>query len=631
MCGILGYSAPIQSAESYHDSLKLGILKLGHRGPDHSDYWVNTNKTLGIGHTRLSIIDINPRANQPMLEMGQALVISFNGEIYNFLELRQELESNGYKFDTNSDTEVILKGYAHWEKEVFKKIRGMFAIAIFDQTKKEIILARDHSGQKPLFYYFDQEKKVFIFASELKAFFSFKHFTNKISPTSLYRLFLKGFCEDDLAIYQKIKKLNAGNYLCLDLQKFYLNTKVFWPIEDIVRQTKRSFLSIDKVFEELEKLLFESIELQLRSDVPVGLLLSGGVDSSLIVALASRIQNDLNTYTVRFPGYEKFDESNHARLIAEKFGTNHTEIEASSINPNIIDELVYFFDEPIFDTSVLPTYLLAKEISKHCKVAIGGDGGDELFGGYPHYDKLLRMKNFSTNIPFFLRALISKLIQSNLPIGLKGKKTMEFFGTDLTSNYPNTSEFFSINEQSKVFKLNFLEYINFKKSEEVEPIIFENLVDTATYYDFQRFLREDILVKVDRASMANSLEVRSPFLDHKLIEFAFTNISPSLKVTNDHRKIILKKFAERHLPESFDFKRKQGFSLPLRELILTPSWQEYFETKINNSDPNIFNHEYAHSLLKKQSSYYNNAERMAGLVFFMAWVEKFNPLFDFTK
>ena len=627
MCGILGYVAPNNLSDEYLDSLKLGIKTLSHRGPDNTGWWVSDDNVVGMAHSRLSIIDLSSRSNQPMIEETVGLIISFNGEIYNYLELRSELTSIGYTFSTDSDTEIILKGYLHWGTDFFKMLQGMFAISIFNPTTNEIILARDNSGQKPLFYFVDKNKKIFLFASELKALFNFQGFEKQISPIGLSQLFTNGFSEGSLSIYEKVNKLEAGNFLKLNTQTHELSIEQFWSIDMLIAKKERVFLSEDEALHQLEDLLLDSINMQLRSDVPIGLLLSGGVDSSLIVAMASQVSNNLNTYTVRFPGYKEFDESIHAQLISNHFSTNHHEVEASSIDPSIFEELAYFYDEPIFDTSIIPTFLLSKEISKHCKVAIGGDGGDELFGGYPHYNKLLRIQKSYSTVPYFYRKGLSDIAQYLLPIGFKGKKTIEFFGTNLTHEYPNIGEFFSIKDQSKVFNFNFLKSLDTNSCKILNPKMFSNIVDIATYHDFRRYLREDILVKVDRASMANGLEIRSPFLDQKIIDFAFTRIPSDLKVSSKNRKILLKKLARRHLPKEFDFDRKQGFSIPLRNLITTPRWQEYFQSVIKESDPQIFNHDYAYSLLSKQSVLYNNAERTAGLIFFMAWVKKFNPSF----
>ena len=500
-----------------------------------------------------------------------------------------------------------------------------------DAITRKIVLARDNSGQKPLFYSYNEEDHSLIFTSELKGLFNFKSFSKNISRMGLNHLFSLGFCEDSLCIYKNVKKLSAGSYLSLNLKENELTVRKFWSLEDLINNRAEHKLSEKKLIEKLENILLESIELQFRSDVPVGMLLSGGVDSSLIVALASQVKDNLDSYTVRFSGHKRFDESSHARLIADNFKTNHFELEASKVEPNIIEELIKFYDEPIFDTSIIPTYMLSKMISKYCKVAIGGDGGDELFGGYPHYDKLLRIQKNSRFVPYLIRNIASTFFNSILPIGIKGVKTLEFYGTNLFHMYPNTAEFFSTEEQQKLFNKDFVKFLNSIELNKLKPKIFNNLIDTATFQDFNNYLREDILVKVDRASMANSLEIRSPFLDHKLIEFAFQEIPPELKANHQNRKILLKKLAKRHLPRDFDYDRKQGFSLPLKDLMITERWIEYIHSKIQSSDPSIFNHAYAFNLLKRQKNYFNNAERLAGLLFFMIWFEEFTPSYHLAN
>ena len=631
MCGIIGYSIASASDEALHKIiLKEAILKLNHRGPDDQGHWFNNQKTLGVAHSRLSIIDLSSNASQPMIDSSEKYIIAFNGEVYNFQALKKELLKIGHNFNSNSDTEVILNGFIEWGPEIFEKLQGMFAIAIIDLFSESIFLARDHSGQKPLFYNFDQVSGSLIFASEIKGLINFPSFSNEIDQLGINQLFEEGFCSGAQSIYKSTYKIEAGTYIKYNYTKKTIQQHSFWSLADKLQSSNYSFnlhvRSDDstELVDELHSLLQESIDMQLNADVPVGLLLSGGVDSSLITAIASQMRSNLNTFTVRFSDYSEFDEASYAREIANNFGTHHIELEASQVDPHIIDELAYYYDEPIFDTSMVPTFLLSKLISNHCKVAIGGDGGDELFGGYPSYDKLLRINYFSSFLPIFLRQGISKVIQEILPIGFNGKKTIEYFGTDLTNSHPNTAEFFSQRERFKLF--------NSKQVQSIE-VASKNLIHTtdlikrATFNDFTHFLREDILVKVDRASMANSLEVRSPFLDHKIIEFAFTKIPSDYKVTRHDRKILLKKLAHKLLPETFDFQRKQGFTLPLKKLVMQKDWHEFYYQKIINSDPSIFNHKYALKLLKNQNELFNNAERLSALIFFMAWVEKFNPSF----
>lgn len=635
MCGIVGFSIKsLDKSESFISSLAGATSKLSHRGPDNDEIWIDENKLTGLGHTRLSIIDLTNAGNQPMKTSNQRYVISFNGEIYNFEDLKKTLKTKGYIFNSNTDTEVLLNGFSEWSTELFQKINGMYAISIFD-TKKEIIyLARDPAGQKPLYYSFCPIKESLIFGSELKALKCFPSFANIIDHRNMNKLFSQGYCNEGSSIYKSTFKVQAGTYLKYKIANSELSSNVFWSTDKLNGQgsasKKISFLDEDYLVKKLHSLLQDSINSHLRADVPVGLLLSGGIDSSIITAIASDIRPIVNTYTVRFSQHQEYDESIYATQISKFFNTEHHELDASILDPSIIDRLVYFYDEPIFDTSTIPTFLLFHLISSHCKVAVGGDGGDELFGGYPHYNKLLRIKNHSKFIPLFLRKNFSDFFQASLPIGYKGKKTLEFFGTNLNSNYPNIAEFFSFNERQKLFNPSSISVINIENQKNISFASKHknyDFIQRATEEDFNNFLREDILVKVDRASMANSLEIRSPFLDKNILNFAFHEVPSSLKATPKGRKILLKKLAKHLLPHDYNFNRKQGFSLPLRKLVHEDSWRSYFIEKIDNCDPSIFNKKYALDLMNSQHSRVNNAERLLAMIFFMAWVEKNNPTF----
>ena len=634
MCGIAGFS--IQSSKNsdqYIKSLRAATTELLHRGPDNQENWIHENFSIGLAHTRLSIIDLTQHGNQPMMDTTKNFVISFNGEIYNFKKLKSSLQDLGYIFYSDSDTEVLLNGFIEWGEDIFKKINGMYAVSILNIKKNILYLARDPAGQKPLYYNHCPETKSFIFGSEIKALRCFPTFKNSLNHAHLNQLFEEGYCSDDRSIFQSTFKVKAGSIIKYDLEKSDISEHIFWQADKLQNLFSPSlgqqfiYDKEDKLLYELHNLLEEAVDSHLNADVSVGMLLSGGIDSSLLVAIAAKIRKKINTYTVRFSNNKDFDESTYAANIANQFQTDHCELDASHINPKIIDELVHFYDEPIFDTSTIPTFLLSSLISKHCKVAIGGDGGDELFGGYPHYDKLLRIQNYSRWVPLFLRENFSNFFQKTLPIGLKGKKTLEFFGTDLTNSYPNTSEFFSYSDRKKIFNSDNINILNIQNLQFKNSAQNNDLIDKATLRDFNNFLREDILVKVDRASMAHSLEIRSPFLDDSILNFAFSRVPSVMKVTKSNRKILLKKLASRLLPADHDIDRKQGFSLPLKELVHDNTWRDYFFEKIQNSDKSIFNKTYALKLMDSQHSYANNAERLLALVFFMTWVERYNPTY----
>ncbi len=626
MCGFVGYKIAEPRKEFTDSLLSSAVDTIHYRGPDHTGFWKSGDGNIALAHKRLSIIDTSSKGHQPFTYDNKEIVIVFNGEIYNFLDLKKELSLLGKKFNSNSDTEVIVAGYSAWGTKIFSRLEGMFSLAIVDNKINKIFLSRDIAGEKPLFY-LHRGRSIF-FGSEIKPLLALDISKKEIDTQSLNLLFLKGYSPSSKTIFSDISKLDAAHFLEFNCNSGEVILRRYWSLEDKIKQLNPNKLThdLDHLTKKLENLLQVSVTKQLISDVPIGMLLSGGVDSSVLVSLASRNYKNLKTFNVGFNDYEGFDESQHARLIAETYNCDHHEIEASKIDPSMFDSLAEYYDDPIFDTSMIPTFLLSKAVSKYCKVAIGGDGGDELFGGYPHYDKLLRIKEISKYFPFFLRSNISSFFQSKLPLGLKGKKTLEFFGTDLNTTYPNIAEFYSSKDLKKIFH-------SYKESSKVESVnpwnkkYINDLVANATFEDFTSYLKGDLLVKVDRASMANSLEVRSPFLDKSIIEFAFLEVPSALKATVSSRKILLKNLACKILPHEFNHQRKQGFSIPINKLLSDPIWSDFFHQKVVDSDPNIFNKKNIFKIIKSFGGYRNNGERIAALIFFMSWAERYNANF----
>ncbi|MDB9738465.1 asparagine synthase (glutamine-hydrolyzing) [Gammaproteobacteria bacterium] len=623
MCGILGFA--IKSSQISQSEFQKSLDMLEHRGPDDSGTLFTLDKKIALGHKRLSIIDLSKNAHQPMSDLTKDISIIFNGEIYNFQEIREQLLNLEHIFKSQSDTEVILNGYVEWGPGILELLTGSFAIAIVDKKKDILILARDRGGEKPLFYSLSNEE--IYFASELKPLINFSTISRKISPVSFQHLFSHGYVARDESIFADIKKLRPGHILTFDLGTRKSTITKYWNIVNkVLQRKKQKFTSEEDLVVRLEQLMSRSIEGQLHADVPVSIMLSGGVDSSLITSLASRSVEKLNTFTVKFSGHQGFDEAQHAAFIAKTFSTNHIELEASSINPTIIDDITYFIDEPIFDHSVIPTFLLSQAISSSFKVALSGDGADELFGGYPHYNKLLGLKKLARFFPLSARKQVNSLSENLLPIGMRGRKTLEFFASDFNNTYPNISEFFNLHDQK-----NYLEYpfskIDIKSSDQEDLSQIHDYVSRATLADFQNYLTELLLVKVDRCSMANSLEIRAPFLDKDIIEFAFLEVPSFLKINQSDRKIILRKLATKILPKEFDIKRKQGFSIPLGHFLLEKEWRDYFNQKILDSDPKIFNQKNILELLNDKKRLNANASRLFGIVFFICWKERFQPSF----
>ena len=587
------------------------------------------SENIAFGHKRLSIIDLSELGAQPMNAQNSSYQIIFNGEIYNFKEIRNDLENLNYSFTSNTDTEVLLNSYAEWGPDCVNRFKGMFAFAIYDQKQKTIFLSRDRAGEKPL-YYSIYDNNLF-FCSEIKPIINFEKKLNVLDPESFSFLFDHGFTHRDKSIFKNIFKLRAGHSLTFNVESRDYEIKNYWNIHTKINENHINKTSINEsdLVQALEAHMEDAVLSQLDADVPIGIMLSGGLDSSLITAFASRFKKNLNTFTVSFSGHGVFDETTHAKLIANEFKTNHHELEARAINPEIIEDLTHYYDDPMFDPSMIPTYLLSEAISKNFKVALSGDGGDELFGGYNHYSKLARLKNFSNLIPYFFRKSINNLSQNILPLGFKGRKTIELFSTNFNDEYPNTNEFFSNKEQEIFFSnLPLNKYPTSPNRNYDQSSVIFNLGLRATLHDFTNYLSEDLLIKVDRASMANSIEIRAPFLDKDLVEFAFTKVPSSLKFDHQNQKILLKLLASKVLPSAFSINRKQGFSIPLGNFLHEKEWKEYFTQTILDSDPQLINQRECIKLLEDTTRIFQNAGRLFGLVFYIHWIKRFKPIFE---
>ena len=616
MCAIVG----IAGLTNYdrREWLKTARDTMLHRGPDDAGIWWSEDDLIGLGHRRLSIVDLSALGHQPMADITNRYTIVFNGEIYNFRSLRMELVDAGFKFISNTDTEVILNAYSYWGIDCLRHFNGMFSFAIFDSIKKNIFLARDRAGEKPLYY--SHINKTFKFASELKALISDQSSTSKINPIALDAYLTLGYVPMDLCIIQDINKLMPAHAAIYDLNSDKLKLWCYWepmPYKDSDAESPEPSFLLSK----LECLLEDSVRMQLLADVPVGVLLSGGVDSSLVVAMASKHTDKLKTFTVGFSEYSSFDESSHANLIANHFKTDHTSLNASKVDCKLLKELACQFDEPMADSSMIPTFIVTNMVKQYCTVALGGDGADELFGGYPQYSKLLYAKKYAANIPFLLKKF-SYDFSNLLPVGFKGRNWLTTLKSNLDEGLPIVGNFFTSKERK-----NLLYPITYVGNEaellwKANTPIEDDIIQRATRMDFNWYLPEDILVKVDRTSMLNSLELRSPFLDSRIIDFAFSSVPTSLKANEYSRKILLKAFARKVLPSEFDFNRKQGFSIPLKIWLEGGPWRELFESTLLSQNC-IFNQKFIRDLFNGLDEGRNNAERLFSLVIFELWRTKY--------
>lgn len=615
MCGLVGVAS--NKTQSSRRWLIDARDAMAHRGPDAAGEWWSGDGRVGLAHRRLSIIDTSNAGNQPMHMIGHGLSIVFNGEIYNYKELRSQLKKCGYNFQSNSDTEVLLAAYDAWGVDCIKMCNGMFAFAIFDEHRNQLFLARDRVGEKPLFFHINNGS--IYFASELKALMANPALPRRIDAEALDCYLAMGYVPGSRCILKGYNKLAPAHAMTFDIGKGEIKIWRYWQLPEFNLQQQSEKLDEVELLNELDGLLESAVGRQLVADVPVGVLLSGGVDSSIVTAMAVRRSSQVLTFSIGFPGHGKLDETFHARLIARHFGTKHTELMADSNVVDLIPILAHQFDEPIVDSSIIPTWLVSNLVSKHCKVVLGGDGGDELFAGYQHYSRLLWLERNTKYIPSLFKKNIASIAAYLLPAGFKGKSSLESL-PDLNDGLPSLGCLFDARMRSKLMGHKCGYGLMAENIRRGRIYYHSDLLERATRLDFTDYLAEDILVKVDRASMLNSLEVRSPFLDYQIAEFAFGRVPTYLKAdSRGNKKILLKRLAKQILPSGFDFERKQGFSIPMSNWLQKKgSFYQFFMDVLTQSDC-IFDRQVVQDLFDGQTNGYNNGERLFGLVMFELW------------
>lgn len=615
MCGIIGRASQLQVDD--HRWIRAGLGLMSHRGPDDSGEWSSTDGRVALGHRRLSIVDLSPAGHQPMLDSSGDLCIVFNGEIYNFNELRAELLLKGHGFRSDSDTEVILSAYREWGTECLLRLNGMFALAIYDSKRRLMFMARDRAGEKPLFY--SQADGVLRFSSELKGLMAHSDFVRRIDQEAMDCYLAMGFVPGDRCILQGVKKLPPAHAMVFDLENGRSRVWRYWQLPDLDDAAASGQVNEVDLLDELEILLEDSVRRQLAADVPVGVLLSGGVDSSLVTAMAVRSSQRVRTFTIRFPGHGEFDETEHARFIARYFGTEHVELDAAQSTVDLLPVLARQFDEPLVDSSMIPTYLVSRLVRDHCTVALGGDGGDELFGGYPHYSRLLWMQRNLRVIPRPLRIPVSYVAEMFMPVGFRGRNWLQGLSVDFDGGLPLIASYYD-KPTRRALMSGIGQWPLVAGSVRAARVPETNdLLQRATRMDFCNYMAEDILVKVDRASMLNSLEVRAPLLDYRIIEFAFGRVPSHLKATALKSKVLLKKLVERILPPGFDQHRKQGFSIPLHTWLQSGPWHTFFREVLLDSNDVPFCRRTVNKIMNGQAKGRSNSERLFALVMFELW------------
>lgn len=578
MCGIVGIAAtaPIQQ----RDWLEVARDAMRHRGPDDAGLFWSQDGTVGLAHRRLAILDLSEGGHQPMVSDESQLAIVFNGEIYNHRQLRKELRHVGYTFRSSSDTEVILAAYMQWGKGCFTRLQGMFAIAIVDHRRKTLVLARDRAGEKPLFYHHTSTQ--IRFASELKALLSDSSLSRNIDYQALDCYLAMGYVPGGACILQGFNKLEAGHAASFSLSSGAIHIWRYWAPPPTPANPYAN--SDQELVEELDTVLGSAVARQIDADVPVALLLSGGVDSSLITAMAARVLPRVRTFTVGFKNHTGYDESVHAQRIASHFGTDHQLLLADEVSPELMLLLARQYDEPIVDSSMFPTFLISQLISKHNKVALGGDGADELFGGYFSASRMAWLNRYATWPPNSVRNVIGSIAVQMMPLGARGRTFVDQWRTDTRNVLPMFAGLFDHNSRANLLREAHRLPQTAESLRKARVPVTQDGVDRITRFDFTNYMVEDILVKVDRASMLNSLEIRSPFLDSTVIDFAFGSVPTRLKADTISRKRILRMLANKILPSGFDAKRKHGFGIPLKSWLQDGPWRGFVSEILHDRD-----------------------------------------------
>jgi asparagine synthase (glutamine-hydrolysing) len=553
MCGIAGIVS-LDKKPVNPNELQQMCDAIIHRGPDDEGFYFEPG--VGLGMRRLSIIDLHT-GHQPIHNEDGSIQIVFNGEIFNYKELRQDLQQRGHSFYTDTDTETIVHLYEEYgPKKAIEKLRGMFAFALWDGRKRQLLLARDRVGIKPLFYAYSRGRLVF--ASELKAILQLPEIDVALNWKSTQRLFSFLSTPATESIVEGVHKLGAGHMLiAAENQELWLEQ--YWDVRFVP-----DYVHDENYFvERLRELLLEAVRLRMVSDVPVGAFLSGGLDSSSVVALMSGLASEpIKTYTIGFED-SGFNETPYARRVAEQFGTVHTEQILAMDALDVIDDIAWYLDEPLGDSSVIPTYMVSKLAAKDVKVSLSADGGDELFAGYDKYVVESRERNYRF-VPSAVRRAMGH-IGRRLKEGTRGKNYLEHFAMDGVKRYLDATTFFKLQEQKNLFNPEVFEQMSGNPGRsEAEHLRRHdgNWLSSLQYLDLKSYLPLDILTKVDRMSMAHSLEARVPLLDHKLIEFAAT-IPPELQLKEGTTKYIFKKAMRGILPDAIIDRPKHGFAVPL--------------------------------------------------------------------
>lgn len=602
MCGIAGY---VSKEKNKKKVIKKMTDRIVHRGPDAEGFYIDDD--VALGHRRLSIIDLST-GDQPIYNEDKSIVVVFNGEIYNYIELKSELKKLGHEFSTNTDTEVLVHGYEEYKEELPKKLRGMFAFAIWDKNNKKLFCARDHFGIKPFYYYWDE--KSLLFASEIKSFLDNPLFKKELNIELLRPYLSFNYTPTEETFFKNVFRLNPGHYLVLEdgkltIQKYF---DLKFKEEDISKET-----AVNKI----DKVMRESVEKHMLSDVEVGSFLSSGVDSSYIVSLAKPDK----TYTVGYD-IERYNEIDYAKDLADRLDINNT---SRKINKeeymDVIPKIMYHMDEPLADPAAVALYFVSEMASKDLKVVLSGEGADEFFGGYNYYREEVDY-NFYNKIPFFIRNMISRFC--SLFPEKRGLNFLVRRGQKLEDNYIGVNKVFRENEARKI-----INYPGNLRNKDITKHIYDLHKDDSNIIKMQSidinfWLMKDILHKADRMTMAFSLEGRVPFVDIEVFKVA-SSLPFNLKVSKENTKLALREAARKVIPNESYKKKKLGFPVPLR------NWMR--EDDVYNKIKVVFESDYAKEFFKQdkimkllddhKANKKDNYHKVWTIYTFLVWYRRF--------
>jgi len=612
MCGIVGFN------NKKTDTLNEMIKSIEHRGPD--DFGTFESNECSLGHVRLSIMDLTTQGHQPMIH--ENLKIVYNGEVYNFKEIRKELIEVGYKFTSDTDTEVILKAYHHWGIKAVHRFIGMFAIAIYDEESSDLVLIRDRVGVKPLYYYHDNTD--FIFASELRPIMKYKN-DLKINNDALGEYFKYGYIPSSLSIFENCHKLSAGHYAIYNTKSSKFEVKEYWSILPFFNLPKFQKTE-EELIDELEKVLIKSFKYRMVSDVPVGVFLSGGVDSSIVAAILQKHHGNIHTFTIGFKE-EKYNEARYAKEVAEHLGTQHTEkILGEKEARKILKNFINIYDEPFADSSGIPTTMVS-QVAKDAgiKVVLSADGGDEIFCGYRRYWTIERQWNQILSIPHPLRQMIKTFITP-----LSKVITYKTIGSKIHTlkellHYKNGQELY-ITSMLFFKKLELNSLLSHKSKKDMEISSFDFSMQGMMLRDYHHYMVDDILTKVDRATMSVSIEGREPLLDHHIAEF-MAQVPFKYKYKDGTSKYLLKKVLERYIPQKMIDRPKMGFAIPILEWFkhdLNMLVKENIN-EVRLDEHQLFNKDYIHELYSKNQNnkLLSRTKKLWVILIFQLWYKKY--------